>query len=153
MARIPVSKNLSAFLDTIATSEGTANLGDSGYNVLVGGSLFDSYADHPRTIVDLGHGLKSTAAGRYQLLARYVDAYKAMLRLPDFSPESQDRIAVQQITESHALSAVEAGEFAVAINLCAHIWASLPGAGWHQHENTITALQDVYTAAGGSVRA
>jgi muramidase (phage lysozyme) len=136
----------------LAHSEGTAGKGDDGYNVLVGGSLFHSYADHPRELIQLNPSLASTAAGRYQLLERYFDAYKKLLNLPDFSPESQDKIAVRQIIESHALSAVEAGEFQMAVISCAHIWASLPGAGYGQRENTIASLQAVYVAAGGGAR-
>lgn len=43
-----MSLNRKAFLTMIATAEGTAKLGDNGYNVLVGGSLFTGYADHPQ---------------------------------------------------------------------------------------------------------
>jgi muramidase (phage lysozyme) len=58
--------NLKAFLDTIATSEGTYGCGDDGYNVIVGGDLFDDYSKHPDVLVTLNKaGLKSTAAGRY----------------------------------------------------------------------------------------
>jgi muramidase (phage lysozyme) len=60
-------------------------------------TLFDSYADHPREPVFLPKfGVYSTAAGRYQLLARYFDDYRALLSLPDFSPECQDQIALRQ---------------------------------------------------------
>lgn len=74
----------------IATAEGTAKLGDNGYNVLVGGSLFTGYADHPRKAVYLPkYRIKSTAAGRYQILSKYYDSYKKSLKLKDFSPASQ----------------------------------------------------------------
>ncbi|MES9187223.1 lysozyme, partial [Cutibacterium acnes] len=76
--------NRKAVLDTLAFSEIGAPLlkvSDNGYNVLVGSTpwkpiLFDSYADHPRRLIALNPTLSSTAAGRYQLLARYFDAYK-----------------------------------------------------------------------------
>ena len=61
--------NLKAFLDMLAWSEGTSTVAgsDNGYNVIVGGSLFKGYADHPRKLVDIPRlGIKSTAAGRYQ---------------------------------------------------------------------------------------
>ena len=42
-----------------------------GYDVIVGGELFtDYYSDHPRKLVTLNPKLKSTGAGRYQLLSR-----------------------------------------------------------------------------------
>ena len=144
--------NLKAFLDTLAKSEGTYGKGDNGYNVLVGGTLFEGYADHPRKRVFLPrYGIYSTAAGRYQLLARYFDAYKAQLGLPDFSPTSQDAIAIQQIKERRAFDDIVAGRFNEAILKCSPIWASLPGAGYGQRENTLTALKEAFTGFGGKL--
>lgn len=144
--------NRKAFLDMIAVSEGTAHLGDNGYNVLVGGGLFDSYADHPRKLITLNSkGLKSTAAGRYQLLSRNFDHYKALLHLPDFGPDSQDAIAIRLIKERGALDDVDAGRIGAAISKCRNIWASFPGAGYGQHENRIEKLELAYTEAGGTV--
>jgi muramidase (phage lysozyme) len=149
MARIKTDTNTNAFLDMIAHSEGTAGKGDDGYNVIVGGALFEGYSDHPRKLVHLRPNLASTAAGRYQLLARFYDAYKKQLGLLDFSPEAQDAIAIQQIRESRALALVQAGQFERAVACCAHIWASLPGAGYGQHENALASLQQAYVEAGG----
>lgn len=159
-----MSPNLKAFLDMIAISEIGVKLlarSDNGYNVIVGGSLlddqgtpdvlFDDYKDHPRKVINLGRGLKSSAAGRYQILTRYFDAYKKSLKLPDFSPASQDAIAVQLIKEQHALPDVETGNFDEAVKKCANIWASLPGAGYGQHENTFAYLRAHYTNSGGSL--
>ncbi len=146
-----MSPNLKAFLDMIAVSEGTAGKGDDGYNVIVGGSLFESYDDHPRKLVWLRPGLASTAAGRYQLLSRYYDAYKKQLDLPNFSPLSQDLIAVQQIKERGALQDIEKGYISIAIDKVKNIWASLPGAGYNQHENKLDKLITAYKDAGGTV--
>lgn len=146
-----MNQNRKAFLAMIAVSEGTKGHGDDGYNVIVGGDLFEGYADHPRRLITLNKkGLKSTAAGRYQLLSRYYDAYKRQLNLPDFSPASQDAIAIQQIKERKALDDVDAGRFELAVKKCRNIWASLPGAGYGQHENTIDYLKKAYVAAGGN---
>ena len=46
-----------------------------GYDVIVG-ELFTDYSDHPRELVTLNPKLKSTGAGRYQLLSRWWDAYR-----------------------------------------------------------------------------
>lgn len=143
--------NLDAFLTMIAISEGTQDIGDRGYNCIVGGTLFDSYVDHPRVKVHLRPGLTSTAAGRYQILERYFDAYKKQLHLPDFSPASQDRIAMQMIAECDAMVEVMAGDVRKAIAKCASRWASLPGAGYGQHENTVASLQQAFTSAGGQL--
>lgn len=155
-----MDQNLKAFLDTIAISELGARLllvSDNGFNVLVGSTpdhprLFSSYADHPRQLIDLPRlGIKSTAAGRYQLLARYFDAYKKQLSLRDFSPASQDVIAVQQIRERGALADIEAGRFDSAITKCASCWASLPGATFGQHTNDLADLRRVFIRAGGKI--
>src|SRR5687768_13838829 len=96
--------NLKAFLDMLAVSEGTANIGEQGYNCVVGSRPgrfipFTDFSDHPRVKVQLSDKLWSTAAGRYQILERYYDAYRKTLGLPDFGPGSQDRIAMQMINE------------------------------------------------------
>lgn len=147
-------RNLAAFLDMVGFSEGTDNgrqpTRDRGYDVLVGGGLFVSYADHPRILVELPRlGIKSTAAGRYQLLARYYDPYRRQLQLVDFGPAAQDAIAVQQIRERGALADIQAGRLAVAIAKCKNIWASLPGAGYGQHEQKFEALRAHYLLCGG----
>lgn len=142
-----------AFLSMISHSEGTDIPGsDNGYNVLVGGTLFDSYADHPRKVVDLGRGLKSSAAGRYQILARYYDVYKKQLGLPDFGHTSQDAIALQMIHECDALQEIEEGDLDAAIHKCRSRWASLPGAGYGQHENKSAVLHSAFLAAGGQLK-
>jgi len=147
-----VNENRKAFLDTIAKSEGTYGKGDDGYNVIVGGQLFDSYADHPRIKVYIPKlGLYSTAAGRYQLLARYFDSYKKLLALPDFSPSSQDAIALQQIRERRALPDIDAGRFDEAIAKCCNIWASFPGAGYGQREQKLSTLRKAFVSFGGKL--
>jgi muramidase (phage lysozyme) len=144
--------NRDAFLTMLAASEGTkGKCNDDGYSCIVGGSCAGSYDDHPRILVDLGHGLKSTAAGRYQVLERYFDAYKAQLGLPDFSPASQDAIALQQIKERNALDDIDAGNLASAVTKCSNIWASLPGNNYGQHVQTIAFLTAAYTDAGGTL--
>lgn len=156
MARIDVEPNLKAFLDMIAWAEGTDNgrqeTKDDGYDVLVGGGLFTGYQYHPRKLIALPRlGIKSTAAGRYQLLSRYYDAYKRSLKLSDFSPASQDKIAIQQIRERRALEDIKAGRIESAISKVRNIWASLPGAGYGQHEQEIATLIERYKKAGGTV--
>lgn len=145
--------NVAAFLDMLAFSEGTIQFGDKdGYNVIVGGRTFDSYDDHPRKLVNLPKlKIKSTAAGRYQLLSRYWDAYRKQLRLPDFTPRSQDAVAIQQIKERRALTDIKNGRIKEAIAKCRNIWASLPGAGYGQHEHKLNDLLAAYVRAGGTL--
>jgi len=153
MARLAsLTPNQAAFLDMLAHSEGTPRYGqDDGYNVLVGGGLFDSYAAHPQIVVQVRPGLRSSAAGRYQLLGRYYEHYRNQLGLRDFSPESQDAIAMQQIRECGAIPLIKDGRFDDAIHACRNIWASLPGAGYGQHENKASDLRVAYINAGGTI--
>lgn len=147
---------MKAFLGMIAWSEiGPALLAksDEGYNVLVGATaahplLFGDYATHPMVF---NRELNSDAAGRYQFLGRYWPFYKKQLALPDFGPASQDRWAVKLLQECHAVDDIEAGHFAAAVVKCSSRWASLPGAGYDQHENSIADLQTAYVAAGGAL--
>ncbi|HFT7677537.1 MULTISPECIES: glycoside hydrolase family 104 protein [Citrobacter] len=145
-----------AFLDMLAWSEGTDNdrqpTKNHGYDVIVGGALFSDYSDHPRQLVDLPRlKIKSTAAGRYQLLARYWDAYRKQLGLKDFSPASQDAVALQQIKERRALELIDSGDIRQAIDRCSNIWASLPGAGYGQFEHKADNLIAKFKEAGGTV--
>ena len=153
-------KNVIAFLDMIAYSElkGLIAISDRGYNVIVGSTLkkpilFSSYADHPRKVIQINAKLKSTAAGRYQLLSRYYDAYRKQLNLNDFSPSSQDLIAIQQIKERKAIPLIKDGKFEEAVAACSNIWASLPGNNYGQHTNDIAELKAAYIKAGGTVAA
>jgi len=148
-------RNVLAFLDMLAVSEGTDDgrqpTTDGGYDVLVGGKLFAGYTDHPNVLVKLSQTLSSTAAGRYQILYRYWPHYRDMLQLPDFSPISQDRYAIQQIKERRAIADIQAGRFDEAVAKVRNIWASLPGAGYGQHEQKIDRLRDAYVRAGGTI--
>lgn len=150
-----ITANKRAVLDMIAFSEIGPRLlaaSDNGYNVLVGGELFEGYDRHPNKLVYIPRlRLSSTAAGRYQLLYRYYVAYTRLLKLPDFSPASQDQIALQQIKERKAFDDIEAGRIVSAIDKIKNIWASLPGAGYGQHEQKMDHLLAAYVKAGGSI--
>lgn len=150
--------NIAAALDAIAHSEiGAAILAksDDGYNVVVGSvataiATFDHYTVHPNVRVWLPKiNDWSTAAGRYQTLHKYAEVYMQQLRLPDFGPQSQDMIAVQMIRECKAIPLFMSGRFDEAITACCSRWASLPGAGYGQHENSMDALRAAWQAAGG----
>ena len=54
--------------------------------------------------------------------------YRKQLGLKDFSPKSQDAVALQQIKERGALPMIDRGDIRQAIDRCSNIWASLPEA-------------------------
>lgn len=145
------------FLDLIAFSEGTSTVSgsDEGYNVLFGGGTFNSYVDHPRLRLTFninGRPVTSSAAGRYQLLERYWDAYRVSLRLVGgFTPENQDRIALQQIRERRALDDIKAGRIQQAIAKCSNIWASFPGNSYGQNPHKLEKLLAQWQKLGGAL--
>ena len=128
------------------------NNSDDGYNILVGGGKFDSYAAHPNKFIWLPSlGISSTAAGRYQILYRYAVSYSKLLGLEDFGHFSQDMIALQMIRERKALPLINAGRIPEAIAAVKNIWASLPGAGYNQHENKLEMLLKAFTDSNGTL--
>jgi len=153
------ARNLRAFLDMLAKSEGTStskHTKHDGYDVIVGGldspNVFKDFSDHPNILVTVNNkGLKSTAAGRYQLLYRFWKAYKAQLKLKDFGPSSQDAVAIQQIRERKALDDIKAGRIREAIAKCSNIWASLPGNSYGQPMHKADNLVEWYRAFGGTL--
>lgn len=148
------TRNERAFLDMIAYAEGTLR---HGYNTAFGGGFIPSLADHPRVLRPFtnqrGEKLKTSAAGRYQFLARTWDELAAKLNLPDFGPASQDTAALELIRQRGALNDVRAGRTEAAIAKCATTWASLPGAGYAQPERKLSTLIAQYRAAGGNMEA
>lgn len=152
MARINEHPNVVAFLDMLAWSEGTIGKGDDGYNDIVDpAGFFSDYSTHPNLLVQVNAKIKSTAAGRYQLLARYYEPYRKQLGLLDFSPVSQDKIAIQQIKERKAYQLIIAGQITEAISRCSNIWASLPGNSYRQKQWPVTDLVRMYQHFGGSI--
>jgi len=148
--------NLKAFLDMIAYAEigsQLLKLSNNGYNVVVGSTpsaplLFQDYSDHPRLYIK---SMNSTAAGRYQILKRNYDFYKSKLKLKDFSPSSQDAIALQMIKEQGAYKLVEDGKLKEAIAAIKNIWASMPGSPYGQPTKKYKTLEEVYVKAGGTL--
>ena len=152
---VEINNQRKAFLDMLAWSEGTDNgrqkTRNHGYDVIVGGELFTDYSDHPRKLVTLNPKLKSTGAGRYQLLSRWWDAYRK--QQPErLLSKSQDAVALQQIKERGALPMIDRGDIRQAIDRCSNIWASLPGAGYGQFEHKADSLIAKFKEAGGTVR-
>lgn len=146
-----VSRNMAAFLYVIGYSElgSMVDFESQGYDIIVGSTpskpiRMKSYDKHPDVYVKAHN---STAAGRYQILNKYAVAYKKTLNLPDFGPESQDRIAIQLIKECKALDDVEQGRIESAIVKCKSRWASFPGSGYGQNENKLSDLVSKFKEA------
>lgn len=141
-------KNIRAFLIMIQHAEGT--YGQDGYRKLYGGGFFQDFSRHPNQ-KQTKWGITSTAAGAYQILSKTWAGLQAELKLPDFSPVSQDKAAIHLIKRRGALEDVYAGRFAQAIAKCRKEWASLPGAGYGQNEKSLKNLLAIAKASGGLI--
>jgi tape measure domain-containing protein len=118
-----------AFLDVIAYAEGTAKMPNQGYNTLFGHGQFSSFADHPRQRIPFG-STSSSASGRYQIMDFTWNEEKAKLGLKDFSPVSQDLVALSRILMRGGLDELLKGDIRGAINATRKEWASFPGANY-----------------------
>lgn len=153
-------QNVSAFLAMIRKAEGTDS--PDGYRALFGylpskgGPLFDSFADHPRVRtygewITPGKTTYTTAAGAYQITASTFDRVKGRLELTDFSPASQDAIALELLREAGAIAEIKAGNFNAAVAKSSKIWASLPGSTVNQANRSQDFVRLAFLDAGGTI--
>lgn len=116
--------NVQAYLDFIAQHEGTTKY---GYHTQYGGGHFDSLAQHPNPVGAFKGptGSTTSAAGRYQFERKTSDGLMKQLGLKDFSPDSQDLMAVQNLANIGALDDVKTGNFGAATQKAQGQWESL----------------------------
>lgn len=162
---LTAGNNLRAFMESIATFE--SDPAPRGYVMLVGGGEFEDFRDHPGNLgwagiplpdhqciaAGMSPGCRSYAAGRYQITRTTWNRlrHRKDLHLPDFSPESQDTACIALIDEQGAIGDVMAGNFNSAIEKCADVWASMPGANYKQREHSLDKWRTAYAEAGGMV--
>lgn len=136
-------RNLTAFLRVIREAESSNN-----YRALVGGGNFNDFSAHPTETMDFQGvwnprvNLPSRAAGAYQIV------YNTYLSLGggDFSPESQDRMAIELIERRGALGHVYAGRIAQAHALLRPEWEALTMQRWSPER-----VAQLYTQHGGTL--
>jgi len=139
-----------ALLNSIAVGESKG-----AYDVIVGGTKFNSYAEHPGIIDPALYkktGFNSDAAGKYQFLSTTWKWIKDRLKLADFSPENQDKAAwflaqsdYQKRTGKNLLSSLKQGDTIGVANALSPTWTSLPGGS--QPNSATNAFQANYAAA------
>jgi len=160
---------LSAFLHMIKSAETDPYRAADGraYFTLFGNGQFTDTRDHPALLgwpgvrlsdqmcrnAGFGPGCVSTAAGAYQIIRPTWDRVRKSgawgLRLPDFSPESQDEAARRILIMIGALPYVEGGEFDAALRMAATQWASLPGSTAKQGPKSYEQVLAFYSNALG----
>ena len=83
-------------------------------------------------ILPLNPKLKSTGAGRYQLLSRWWDAYRKQLGLKDSLRKVRTLWHCSRLRSVALTRQIDRSDIRQAIDRCSNIWASLPGAGYGQ---------------------
>jgi muramidase (phage lysozyme) len=135
--------NVRKFLDFLGAAEG------AGYNTIVGGGSFSSYDKHPGTVGLVTKDGPSTAAGRYQITKTTYDDVAPKLGITDFSPASQDRIAIYLLNRNRSLEDVQAGNFEAAIAKNGGTWASLPSSPYNQPKRSMEFVNSYF---GGNMK-
>ncbi|MEX5745782.1 paar repeat-containing protein [Massilia sp. X63] len=145
--------NVAAFLKAIATAEGGGY--DFRYGALKGRAndrwRFTDTSTHPGPGIDG----KTTAAGMYQITRPTWRHHAGKLGLADFSPRTQDLIAVDILRSLGVIEGIKAGEIAAVMPKASRTWASLPkGPGQANHYPPQPYIEfdsflTTYLAAGG----
>lgn len=118
--------NVRKFLDFLGAAEGAT------YNTIVGGGTFSSYDRHPGKVGLVTKDGPSTAAGKYQITKTTYDDVAPKLGITDFSPASQDKIALYLMQRNGSLDDVRSGNYEAAISKNGGTWASLPSSPYNQ---------------------
>ena len=150
---VEINNQRKAFLDMLAWSEELITDVRKPEIMVMTSLKMGSYLLVSITLanVALNPKLKSTGAGRYQLLSRWWDAYRKQLGLKDFSPKSQALWHCSRL-RAWRFTMIDRGDIRQAIDRCSNIWASLPGAGYGQFEHKADGLIAKFKEAGGTVR-
>ena len=98
--------------------------------------------------MSLNPKLKSTGAGRYQLLSRWWDVTSSLAWCDSLV---LDAVALQQIKERGALPMIDRGDIRQAIDRCSNIWAS-PSGVVEVIDDKADSLIAKFKEAGGTVR-
>lgn len=151
-----LSPRMRAFLATIRWAE-TGTSDKSSYSKLVFNGTFNDFLTHPKIKQCApinGKRVCSTAAGAYQMLDISWNDVAPKLGLKDFTPPSQDRMAIEYIKRNKAIRDIEAGNVEVAFCKVGKVWASMPCNNYEQNPKSVEKLKDYYNkqliALGGN---
>jgi muramidase (phage lysozyme) len=124
--------NVAAYLKAIAASEGGGY--DFKYGAVKGKKndpwRFTDTSTHPGA----GIGGRTTAAGMYQITVDTWRQFGGKMGLTDFTPNTQDLIAVDMLRTIGVIDKIKVGDVAGAMPKAALKWAALPeGPGLANH--------------------
>lgn len=125
------NQNQQKFLAFLGKAEGAE------YDTIVGGrQKMTHFKEHPNIVGLRTKDGPSTAAGRYQITGTTYRDVAPQLGITDFSPESQDKVALHLISQKGAMDDVTSGNFKGAISKLGGVWASLPSSKYLQGHRT-----------------
>jgi muramidase (phage lysozyme) len=121
------NRNVKAFLDTLAQVEGGDYHAKFGYGWAPGWKTgkwtFSDESTHPGA----GYGGSTTASGRYQVTkATWAELSVKAMGLSDFTPGTQDLIAVELLRNVNAIEPLISGDLKVAVGKASKKWEALP---------------------------
>lgn len=145
--------NVKAFLAAIAAAEG------GEYHLKYGGVkgkkndkwTFTDYSTHP----GVGYDGKTTAAGRYQINRATWAEMASKMGLSDFSPATQDLVAVEILRTIGVVGHILSGDIDSALGAASRRWAALPqgrdkAGRYNQPSMKYTDFLNEYRKAGGN---
>lgn len=148
--------NIQAFLKAIAEAEGGGY--DFKYGAVKGKRndpwRFTDYSTHPGA----GFGGRTTAAGMYQ---ENIETWREMggkMGLSDFTPETQDLIAVEILRVLKVIEQIQAGDIDAALDKASHRWSALPQGkgkpGFYPTQPFVSyeTFESSYKNSGGNVK-
>jgi muramidase (phage lysozyme) len=148
--------NVAAFLKAIGEAEGGGY--DFKYGAVKGKRndpwRFTDTSTHPGP----GYGGHTTAAGMYQITIDTWRDHGGKMGLTDFSPKTQDLIAVEMLRSLGVIDNIKSGDIAGAMPQAAKKWAALPmGPGLAnryppQPFTDYDTFLATYKSAGGSTK-
>lgn len=127
LADYTASQNQQKFLAFLGKAEG------ADYGTIVGGrQTITDFTAHPNIVGLRTKEGPSTAAGRYQITGTTYREMAPSAGVTDFSPASQDKVALALIARRGAMDDVTSGNFNGAIAKLGKEWASLPSSTYSQ---------------------
>lgn len=148
--------NIQAFLKAIADAEGGGY--DFKYGAVKGKKndpwRFTDYSTHPGP----GRDGVTTASGMYQInKATWQDHGERRMGLKDFTPETQDLIAVSMLSGLGITDKIKEGDIEAGVSQASKLWAALPEgpgkAGRHNQPYVeFTRFAATYKDAGGTTK-
>lgn len=116
------NRNVQAFLRAIRAGE--SSQGPEAYNMLVFGGTFSDMSTHPNIRKPLPNNPNNwtTAAGAYQITYTTWKWLSILAGVKDFTPASQDKMAIAYLRKLGALDAIIKGDYKTAAEKSKNTW-------------------------------